>query len=59
MIEHPQRNPLMVAAETENLKNLWMKAIKESAKLNPGEIPGQENPEKYMEALGMPLNRQR
>mmetsp|Transcript_13569 Transcript_13569/g.26960 ORF Transcript_13569/g.26960 Transcript_13569/m.26960 type:complete len:806 (+) Transcript_13569:168-2585(+) len=59
MIEHHQRNPLMVAAETENLKNLWMKAIKESSKLSPGEIPGQENPEKYLETLGMPPNRQR
>ncbi|GMH66007.1 hypothetical protein TrST_g10180 [Triparma strigata] len=53
LIEHPKRNPLMVAAETDNLKSLWMKAIKESSKLSPGEVPGREKPEKYMEALGI------
>ncbi|GMH74730.1 hypothetical protein TL16_g06540 [Triparma laevis f. inornata] len=43
----------MVAAETDNLKCLWMKAVKESAKLSPGEVQGRERPEKYMEALGI------
>ncbi|GMI47955.1 hypothetical protein TrCOL_g8888 [Triparma columacea] len=59
MIEHPDRRPLLLAAETASLKSLWVKAINESAKLEPGEIPGKENPERYMVQLGISMSRQR
>ena len=53
LIEHPERNPLMLAAETENLKALWLNAIQDSSKLQPNEIPGHENPERFMRILGL------
>ena len=54
VVQHKDKNPLILAAETANLKALWEKAIKDSSKLEPGEYHGKENPNKYMKTLGIP-----
>jgi hypothetical protein len=53
VVQHPSKNPLILAAETANLKNMWVRAIRDSSKLDPGEFVGKENPAKYMAALGI------
>jgi len=52
-LEHPGRKPLLLAAETPNLKKLWVKAIEESSVLKPGERPGVMDPAKYLDTLGI------
>jgi len=38
VLKYPNRKPLMLAAETENLKKLWVRAIEEASQLKPGQV---------------------
>jgi len=62
LVSHPNRKPLMLAAETSNLKKLWVKAIMDSSTLAPGATVGALDPSTYLETLGIQhksFNRER